>query len=229
MWGYIEPITPDELYHHGVLGQKWGIRRYQYKDGTLTPAGRKRYLKLAGETDRNLTDVEKKQYLDYSIMTVLKNRRGNYEDNVGAIEFRNETAALAKNKDIKSTNKIYKQKERELNDAYEAYYNHALFELDPGTVDEQSKKLSYNVSVKESEYNTALHNYTKSILDALSVEGLATNDTYFMGLSEIQEAVSRSIERLSDAQNELINEQKKLESIEKDPSKEPDWYYRMMR
>lgn len=34
------------LYHHGVRGQKWGIRRYQNKDGTLTPAGRKRAEKL---------------------------------------------------------------------------------------------------------------------------------------------------------------------------------------
>jgi hypothetical protein len=32
-----------ELYHHGIKGQKWGIRRYQYADGTYTPAGRKRY------------------------------------------------------------------------------------------------------------------------------------------------------------------------------------------
>lgn len=33
----------DELYHHGIKGQKWGLRRYQNDDGSLTPAGRERY------------------------------------------------------------------------------------------------------------------------------------------------------------------------------------------
>ena len=33
----------NELYHHGIIGQKWGIRRYQNMDGSLTPAGKKRY------------------------------------------------------------------------------------------------------------------------------------------------------------------------------------------
>ena len=33
----------NELYHYGVKGQKWGVRRYQYADGTLTPQGKKHY------------------------------------------------------------------------------------------------------------------------------------------------------------------------------------------
>lgn len=32
----------EELYHHGILGQKWGVRRYQNKDGSLTSEGKRR-------------------------------------------------------------------------------------------------------------------------------------------------------------------------------------------
>ena len=36
-------VTNGELYHHGIKGQKWGVRRYQNPDGSLTEAGLKRY------------------------------------------------------------------------------------------------------------------------------------------------------------------------------------------
>lgn len=39
----MEYYNPYYLAHHGILGMKWGIRRYQNPDGSLTPAGEKRY------------------------------------------------------------------------------------------------------------------------------------------------------------------------------------------
>ena len=39
----------NELYHWGVKGMKWGVRRYQSKDGSLTAAGKKRYARDAHE------------------------------------------------------------------------------------------------------------------------------------------------------------------------------------
>lgn len=50
-------LTSDgELYHWGIKGQKWGVRRYQNKDGSLTPAGKKRLEKMDAKFNKRHSD-----------------------------------------------------------------------------------------------------------------------------------------------------------------------------
>lgn len=74
-------MTDTYIEHFGVKGMKWGVRRYQNKDGSLTPAGKKRYSKPVSEmSDQELRAAinrlqMEKQYNQLTQSQVNKGRK----------------------------------------------------------------------------------------------------------------------------------------------------------
>ena len=66
----------NELYHHGILGQRWGVRRFQNTDGSLKPAGEKRYY---GEHSLNA------KYEKITGEKKPRSRRGGIRDTLAAV------------------------------------------------------------------------------------------------------------------------------------------------
>lgn len=50
----------NELYHWGIKGQRWGVRRYQNPDGSLTPAGKKRYQRTLSDDAKEAQKLRNK-------------------------------------------------------------------------------------------------------------------------------------------------------------------------
>ena len=67
--------TLNELYHHGILGQKWGVRRYQNYDGSLTNSGKSRYS--LNNANNFINNFKSKSFNDIKIDVLdYANRKG---------------------------------------------------------------------------------------------------------------------------------------------------------
>lgn len=108
-----------ELYHHGVKGQRWGVRRYQNYDGTLTAKGKKRDLKTAGQYKRALNRIdqglaEEGHYLRQANKKLASaeakrdktfNKVQKYADDHGGAENLSASKSLRLNKKLDAANK----------------------------------------------------------------------------------------------------------------------------
>lgn len=73
-------MNNNELYHHGILGMKWGVRRYQNADGSLTAAGRRRQKHQMSDDAKEARAIKKKKVNQMTNAELRKlNERQNLE------------------------------------------------------------------------------------------------------------------------------------------------------
>ena len=63
-------VSEDELYHYGIKGMKWGVRKYQNEDGSLTSAGKSRYATVADAKEHILETLMKNNRLESMLCVV---------------------------------------------------------------------------------------------------------------------------------------------------------------
>lgn len=101
---YLDAVAfgDDYLAHHGIKGQKWGVRRYQNEDGSLTEAGKKRYMSM---NDKKLYKTLKKE---------IRQRRGAMYGSANRWMYDNEIGEHSKKlrEDFRKNKKAYQNTEQ---------------------------------------------------------------------------------------------------------------------
>lgn len=107
-----------ELKHHGVKGQKWGVRRYQNPDGSLTDAGKLRYKGAVWKKDLIYSQLGKEVSIDKTIKKNDENtfkelnlKKGNTVNHITPLEF----------KKLKKGQDLYISADKNDQDTYKAF------------------------------------------------------------------------------------------------------------
>lgn len=157
-------MSENELYHHGVKGQKWGVRRFQNEDGTLTAAGKNREYKKSLRTDKKIRrDLESKAYDSARFANVYSKKSKSYSKKYEKAVLKDPTKSSSKTQRIENTKRLLDSNAKSWND-----YNSQNVKILKKQVDSMISKYG-DTKIKDVDVKTKKNGieYVKSIRASL--------------------------------------------------------------
>lgn len=192
----IEDIYEDCLAHHGIKGQKWGVRRFQNPDGSLTPAGRERY----GHKNRQKNEGLGLMLLDIGLQIAKdkyssvkeKEIRENRDPKINESDVPKKATEMYDYQDMAAVNSALDFKEKYLNPV-SAYKNNCV----SCSISYDMRRRGYDVKATKAYDGFTIAEFIKAYKGA-EVEDISMNDSekrnYFGGSKKLTDRMISSIQ-----------------------------------
>lgn len=174
---------PNELYHHGIKDQKWGIRRFQNEDGSLTPEGELRYNQGQNKVARAKA-AEAYKTKKYKAKLALKTNKQKMRDAAEQAKF----LKKQQEKVAKTTAKIAERKKA--NEMTDEELQHEINRL--------GNEIDYNIKKYKSEKGVTLFDKLNAAAD--TTIGRAVTQ---LGVDVVKNAANRTINNIVDSKFDL--------------------------